>query len=60
MTVDENARQYIIELERLLLTKVDLLKADNEELRSENKMLRAQIQALQSSRKVDYQVAEAS
>ena len=53
MTVDENARQYILELE----TVIDLQNAELEEVREENKVLKAQLQAIMNSQKVDYGVA---
>jgi hypothetical protein len=51
--VDENARQYILELE----TINDLQSAELEELREENRILKAQIQAVNKAQKVGYGVA---
>jgi cell division protein FtsB len=51
--IDENAKQYIIELE----TINDLQRAELEELREENKIVKAQIRAIQNGQKVDYRVA---
>jgi hypothetical protein len=53
MNIDENAQQYILELE----TKIDLLEAYYEDALEENRILKAQIIAIQNGQKVDYKVA---
>ena len=53
MNIDEKAQEYILELE----TINDLLTAEVEEVREENKILKAQIRAIQNGQKVDYCVA---
>jgi hypothetical protein len=53
MNIDEKAQEYIRELE----TKVDLLEAYYEDAMEENKILKAQIRAIQNGQKVDYCVA---
>ena len=53
MNIDENARQYILELE----TINDLQSAEIEEKDELIRTLKAQIQAIQNGQKVNYGVA---
>ena len=53
MNIDEKAQEYILELE----TKVDLLEAYYEDAMEENKILKAQLQAIMNGQKVNYSVA---
>jgi hypothetical protein len=54
MNIDENARQYILELE----TINDLQRAELEEKDEMIRVLKAQIRAIQNGQKVDYKVAQ--
>ncbi len=50
MTIDKTAVERIQELETMLM----ISEEDNDELREENQVLKAQVQALRNGQKVDY------